>query len=242
MRLPIALWRRRCAACCSRSRPSPSPRRPTDGASKFVTVRDGKFYCDGKPYYFIGTNYWYGPLLASPGETGDRERLAKELDFLAAHGMRNLRILAGAEGPDDQPTRVTPGLQQSPGQVQPRAARGARLPARRDGQARHEGRAVFEQHLGMVGRLRPVRQLERSRRHPVPARKASWPEFMQYAASSTNAASASRPISTTFASCSAARTRSPASSTSTIRRSCRGRSPTSRGPSRPSTFRRSRSG
>ena len=29
--------------------------------------------------------------------------------------MRNLRILAGAEGPDDQPFRVTPGLQQSPG-------------------------------------------------------------------------------------------------------------------------------
>jgi len=84
-------------------------------ASAFVTVRDGKFYLRGQPYYYIGTNYWYGPLLASPGETGDRRRLAQELDFLAAHGMRNLRILAGAEGPDDQPYRVTPGLQQSPG-------------------------------------------------------------------------------------------------------------------------------
>jgi len=81
----------------------------------FVTVQDAKFYCHGKPYYFIGTNYWYGPLLASPGETGDRKRLTNELDFLAAHGLRNLRILAGAEGPDDQPYRVTPGLQQSPG-------------------------------------------------------------------------------------------------------------------------------
>jgi mannan endo-1,4-beta-mannosidase len=83
--------------------------------SEFVTVRGGKFTLRGKPYYYIGTNYWYGPLLASPGETGDRERLARELDFLAAHGMKNLRILAGAEGPDDQPFRVTPGLQQSPG-------------------------------------------------------------------------------------------------------------------------------
>ncbi len=81
----------------------------------FVTVQDAKFYCHGKPYYFIGTNYWYGPLLASPGETGDRKRLAKELDFLAAHGLKNLRILAGAEGPDDQPYRVTPGLQEAPG-------------------------------------------------------------------------------------------------------------------------------
>jgi mannan endo-1,4-beta-mannosidase len=83
--------------------------------ASFVSTRDGKFYCHDKPYYYIGTNYWYGPLLASPGETGNRERLAKELDFLAAHGMRNLRILAGAEGPDDQPYRVTPALQQSPG-------------------------------------------------------------------------------------------------------------------------------
>src|SRR5712691_9814561 len=86
-----------------------------DRAASFVSVRDGKFYCRDKPYYYIGTNYWYGPLLASPSETGNRERLAKELDFLAAHGMRNLRILAGAEGPDDQPYRVTPALQQSPG-------------------------------------------------------------------------------------------------------------------------------
>jgi mannan endo-1,4-beta-mannosidase len=88
---------------------------PGEGASSFVTAHDGKFYCHGKPYYYIGTNYWYGPLLASPGATGDRERLAKELDFLAAHGLKNLRILAGAEGPDDQPYRVTPGLQISPG-------------------------------------------------------------------------------------------------------------------------------
>ena len=88
---------------------------PRDESSEFVTVEDGKFVLDGKPYYFIGTNYWYGPLLASSGAMGDRERLAKELDFLAAHGMLNLRILAGAEGPDDQPFRVTPGLQQSPG-------------------------------------------------------------------------------------------------------------------------------
>jgi mannan endo-1,4-beta-mannosidase len=86
-----------------------------EGGAEFVTVRNGKFLLRGAPYYYIGTNYWYGPLLASPGATGDRQRLARELDFLAAHGMRNLRILAGAEGPDDQPTRVTPGLQISPG-------------------------------------------------------------------------------------------------------------------------------
>jgi mannan endo-1,4-beta-mannosidase len=100
------------ACCAGQLLAADSPTAPSDD---FVTVHDAKFYCHGKPYYFIGTNYWYGPLLASPGATGDRQRLAKELDFLAAHGLKNLRILAGAEGPDDQPYRVTPGLQKAPG-------------------------------------------------------------------------------------------------------------------------------
>ena len=77
---------------CKLSAAEPAKPATTD----FVTVQDAKFYCHGKPYYFIGTNYWYGPLLASPGETGERKRLTNELDFLAAHGLRNLRILAGA--------------------------------------------------------------------------------------------------------------------------------------------------
>jgi mannan endo-1,4-beta-mannosidase len=107
MRLTLLL-----AAVCSCALP---PAALAGGTAEFVCVRDGKFYCHDQPYYYIGTNYWYGPLLASPGETGNRERLAKELDFLAAHSLTNLRILAGAEGPDDQPYRVTPGLQQAPG-------------------------------------------------------------------------------------------------------------------------------
>ncbi|MEJ7664666.1 MAG: hypothetical protein WKG07_36705 [Hymenobacter sp.] len=35
---------------------------------------------DGKPYRFIGVNYWYGGLLATQGEAG-KARLKKELDF-----------------------------------------------------------------------------------------------------------------------------------------------------------------
>lgn len=81
----------------------------------FVTVKDKQFILSGKPYYFIGTNYWYGAMLGSKGEGGDRERLGKELDFLKASGITNLRVLAGAEGPDDQPFRVTPALQTAPG-------------------------------------------------------------------------------------------------------------------------------
>ncbi|MBE0668575.1 MAG: hypothetical protein IH593_13020, partial [Bacteroidales bacterium] len=82
----------------------------------FVTVRDGVFMTGEDPYYYIGVNYWYGAIIASDGEYGNRERLVRELDHLKKIGVNNLRILAGAEGPDGEPFRVTPALQLAPGE------------------------------------------------------------------------------------------------------------------------------
>ena len=82
---------------------------------QFVKAEGGHFALDGKPYYYIGANYWYGAIIASPGKYGDRERLLRELDFMKRNGINNLRIQAGAEGPDDEPFRVTPSLQTAPG-------------------------------------------------------------------------------------------------------------------------------
>ncbi len=79
----------------------------------FVTVENGIFYRNGSPYHYIGTNYWYGAILASE-KYGNRERLHKELDELKAHGMVNLRILFGAEG-GDQDYTVRPALQYKQG-------------------------------------------------------------------------------------------------------------------------------
>lgn len=87
----------------------------TKGEKDFISVENGQFVKDGKPYYYIGTNYWYGPLLGAKADYGDRKRLLEELDVMKANGIDNLRILAGAEGPDGEPRRVTPGLQKSPG-------------------------------------------------------------------------------------------------------------------------------
>jgi len=83
--------------------------------SDFVKVKGTQFQINDKPYYYIGANYWYGAHLGSSGTYGDRERLLRELDHLAAHGVKNLRIMAGSEGPANQPLRVQPAMQEAPG-------------------------------------------------------------------------------------------------------------------------------
>lgn len=82
----------------------------------FIKVNaDGQFVRDGKPYYFVGTNFWYGAILGSQGHGGNRERLHQELDFLKSIGIENLRVLVGADGQDGVKTRVEPALQTAPG-------------------------------------------------------------------------------------------------------------------------------
>lgn len=81
----------------------------------FVKVQGHQFTINGKPHYFVGANYWYGAILGSTGRGGNRDRLIKELDMMKDHGITNLRVLVGAEGPDNQPYRVTPALQIAPG-------------------------------------------------------------------------------------------------------------------------------
>ena len=67
-------------------------------ASDFVKVKNGRFVRGGKPYYYVGANFWYGPILGSEGVGGDRARLRRELDEMQRLGIDNLRILVGADG------------------------------------------------------------------------------------------------------------------------------------------------
>ncbi len=86
--------------------------------SSFVTVKNHQFYADGKPYYFIGANYWYGSVLGlEKARPKGIARLRKELDFLKANGVTNLRVMAGAEGTGliNGIVRVAPPLQTAPG-------------------------------------------------------------------------------------------------------------------------------
>ncbi|MGD0337181.1 MAG: T9SS type A sorting domain-containing protein [Bacteroidota bacterium] len=80
----------------------------------YVQVKDTRFVLDGKPYYFAGTNFWYGCYLGSTGQTGNRERLIRELDRLKANGIDNLRILGASESSSFSDA-VKPAIQISPG-------------------------------------------------------------------------------------------------------------------------------
>ena len=81
----------------------------------FVKVENGKFIRDGEQYRYVGTNFWYGSILGSTGEGGDRNRLIQELDSLKSIGIDNLRILVGSDGENGVPTKVEPTLQKAPG-------------------------------------------------------------------------------------------------------------------------------
>ena len=80
----------------------------------FVKVAKGHFFINSTPYYYTGTNFWYGAILGSTGKGGNRVRLIKELDHLHALGLNNLRVLVGADG-KPSPSKVSPTLQVSPG-------------------------------------------------------------------------------------------------------------------------------
>jgi mannan endo-1,4-beta-mannosidase len=100
---------------------------PVFSQNKFVQRKQGAFILDGKPYRYIGTNYWYGGLLALQKDPSKGiERLKKELDFLHLHGITNLRVLAGVEGSGRIAgvQRVTPPLQVEKGKFDTAVLRG----------------------------------------------------------------------------------------------------------------------
>lgn len=90
---------------------SAAPARPSP--DQFVRVDGQQFILDGKPYYFVGTNFWYGAYLGAEGDLGDRGRLLRELDLLKENGITNLRVLAASE--DSELTMsVSPAMVKGP--------------------------------------------------------------------------------------------------------------------------------
>lgn len=99
-------------------------------ARTFVSINGHTLYADGRPYYFVGANYWYGGLL---GLEKDKHkgigRLRHELDTLKANGVTNLRLMAGVEGIGliNGVMRVGPPLQPEQGKFDDRVLDGLDL-------------------------------------------------------------------------------------------------------------------
>lgn len=95
---------------------APDKQPGSSAQSGFVTVKGRHFELDGRRYYFAGANLWYGMYLGSPGPSGDRARLTRELDQLASQGVLNLRVLAISEA-SALKRSVTPAVIQEPGRI-----------------------------------------------------------------------------------------------------------------------------
>ncbi|KAN0063242.1 hypothetical protein ACQY0O_004406 [Thecaphora frezii] len=109
--LPAGTW----AATVTERSHSYSPIDATD----FVRV-DGLRLKDShnQTTYLHGINYWACMNLAADGKYGgEHKRFITELDQMAAKGINHLRIMASSEGnPTPQPFRMSPALQQAPGE------------------------------------------------------------------------------------------------------------------------------
>ena len=89
----------------------------TTSNNSHITADGSAFLKNGKPYRFIGTNMWYATILGSTGQSGDRQRLCRELDNLKALGITNLRILAGPDAGSLFANPAKPYLQEAPGKL-----------------------------------------------------------------------------------------------------------------------------
>ena len=64
----------------------------------FVSVRNGQFQLDEKPYYYVGANMWFGCYLSDAALARQAcASFVRELDQLQSLGVTNIRLLAGSE-------------------------------------------------------------------------------------------------------------------------------------------------
>ncbi|QAY77330.1 cellulase family glycosylhydrolase [Sphingosinicella sp. BN140058] len=67
------------------------------GSSRFVRADGTRFRVGDEIYRYAGANIWYAAYLGANAAYGNRDRLKRELDSMAALGIDNLRILGSAE-------------------------------------------------------------------------------------------------------------------------------------------------
>lgn len=96
----------------------------THSTTQYITTRDGQFYRGDAPYNYVGANFWYGAILGSEGQGGDRQRLARELDTMDSLGINNVRVLVGGIGDDTEASHIAPSLMKRDGEYNDTLLRG----------------------------------------------------------------------------------------------------------------------
>lgn len=77
---------------------SADPTTAESSNDNFVSVKGLQFMLHEQPYRYVGTNMWYAAYIGRDDQFGgDRERVGRELDFLKANGITNLRLLGASE-------------------------------------------------------------------------------------------------------------------------------------------------
>ena len=70
---------------------APAPRRD------IVHRRGMRMIRGGEPWRYVGTNMWYAAYAGADAPYGNRARLQRELDRLAALGVQSVRVLGSSE-------------------------------------------------------------------------------------------------------------------------------------------------
>ncbi|MCD8030733.1 MAG: beta-mannosidase [Bacteroides sp.] len=148
-------------------------------SNSFIRVEDGKFIRDGKPYYYVGTNFWYGAILGSEGEGGDRERLHRELDFMKSIGIDNLRVLVGSDGSRGITAKVEPTLQVAPGVYNDTILAGLDYLLMEMGKRDMVAVLYLNNSWEWSGGYSQYLEWAGYGKAPVPA-EDGWPEYMEY--------------------------------------------------------------
>ncbi|WP_281637658.1 glycoside hydrolase 5 family protein [Flavobacterium marginilacus] len=144
-----------------------------------ITVKETQFYKGDKPYSYIGTNYWYGSLLASK-KVGDRKRLLRELDLMKKNGIDNLRILVGGDGGKYDFT-VRPALQYEQGKYDADLLDGLDFLIAEMGKRSMYAVLFLTNNWEWSGGMSQYLEWNGKGAIPVPAiAPNTWPQFMAY--------------------------------------------------------------
>jgi mannan endo-1,4-beta-mannosidase len=144
-----------------------------------ITVKGTQFFKGDKPYSYIGTNYWYGSLLASK-KIGDRKRLLRELDLMQKNGIDNLRILVGGDGGKYGYT-VRPALQYEQGKYDQDLLDGLDFLIAEMGKRNMYAVLFLTNNWEWSGGMSQYLEWNGKGPIPVPAiAPNTWPQFMAY--------------------------------------------------------------